>query len=342
MVKTKIVCTIGPSSREKRVLRKMMLSGMDVVRLNFSHGSHASHGEAVRKVRELNGKYRRRVKILQDLEGHRIRIGRLKAPGGINLRRRQKLLLSNRIRAEKSGMLPVDYSGPLSAIRKGAQIFIDDGRILLTVTGSQKGCLKAEVAVPGVLKPHKGLNIPGAKLNFSGITRKDRQDINFGISIGVDYIAQSFVRNRGDVAAVKKHIRRLGSDCRVIAKIENREGIRNIDAIIDEADGIMIARGDMGVSIPVYEVPLVQKEIIRKCRRRAKPVITATQMLESMTENIRPTRAEVADVSNAVLDGTDMVMLSGETAAGRYPVESVDMMNCIIRHTEKSGLYKFR
>jgi pyruvate kinase len=230
-------------------------------------------------------------------------------------------------------MIPFDYRGPLSTIKDGQPIFIDDGNIALEVTGRAKNSLKAKVVVGGLLKEHKGVNIPDARLEFGDISRKDIQDILFCEKHGVDYIAQSFVRTKKDILAVRKALG-AGSRCRVIAKIENKEGIKNIEEILGVSDGIMIARGDMGVSLPIYQIPIIQKMIIKKCNLAGKFVITATQMLESMTENLRPTRAEVTDVANAILDGTDFVMLSAESAVGKYPVETVGMMNNIIKFTE--------
>ncbi len=230
--------------------------------------------------------------------------------------------------------IPFDYHGQLGPIKNGHLIFIDDGNICLQVIGKKKNSVKLKVIIGGLLKSHKGINIPEAKLDFGSISQKDVEDIIFCEKNGVEYIAQSFVRTSKDIIDVRKLLKR-GSRCKVIAKIECREAIRNIDEIIDVSDGIMIARGDMGVSLPIYEIPVIQKIIIKKCNHAKKFVITATQMLESMTENFRPTRAEVTDVANAVLDGTDFVMLSSETAVGKYPVEAVKMMNNIIKFTEK-------
>lgn len=326
--RTKIICTLGPSSGSRPVLRKMMEAGMDVVRLNFSHGSVEHRLERIKLVRELNKKLRRAIKILGDLEGFRIRVGRLNHP--IALRQGQEIELVQTGAVSTGSFIPFDLQGSLAAVKNGRRIFIDDGNICLQVIGRKAAALKTRVVVAGTVRERKGINIPEARLKFNGLTDKDRQDIGFGLANQVDFIAQSFVRNKQDVLKVKA----LCRDIRVIAKIENREGIRNIDEIIEAADGIMIARGDMGISIPIYEVPIIQKTIIRKCNRLGKPVITATQMLESMTESYLPTRAEVTDVANAVLDGTDYVMLSGETAVGKYPVETVKMMDEIIKFTE--------
>lgn len=337
MVRTKIICTIGPASGSSTVLRNMMLAGMDVARLNFSHGTHEQHYNRISLIRQLNKKYRRHIRILQDLEGHRIRIGRLKGELPIELKKRQTIwLLQDKDYVGGGNVVSFDYTGPIKDIKPGQFIYIDDGRIALKVKAVEARKLKAEVIAGGALQERKGINIPGARLKFKGLSPKDRQDIEFGIENRVDYIAQSFVRSRKDVNEVRELLKGRPLEYKLISKIENREGIKNIDSIIDASDGIMIARGDMGVSIPIYEIPMVQKEIIKKCNKARKFVITATQMLESMVENIRPTRAEVTDIANAILDGSDYVMLSAETAAGKYPVEAVRMMNQVIRFTERS------
>jgi pyruvate kinase len=340
MVKTKIISTLGPASNNRSVLRKMILSGMDVVRLNFSHGSYQMHGRCIKLINDLNAVYRRHIRILQDLEGFRIRVGVFKGSKEIVLKKHQIAYLAQGGIIGGDNVIPLDYEGSLSDIRRGQHIYIDDGNIALVVKSREKKRLKAEVIVPGILKEHKGVNMPGIKISFPGLTEKDKQDIKFGIAHKVDFIAQSFVRNAKDVHAVRRVIAHSLPHCAIIAKIENREGIRKIDEIIEASDGIMIARGDMGVSLPIYEVPILQKMIIKKCNAKGKFVITATQMLESMSVNLRPTRAEVADVANAILDGTDYVMLSAETAVGKYPAQTVGMMNDIIKFTEQSKLYR--
>ena len=340
MVKTKIICTLGPSSDNRTVLRKMMLEGMDVARLNFSHGKYASHIRRISLIRELNKKYRRHIRILQDLEGFRIRVGVFKGGEDISLKKRQIVWLVQGHIIGCENVIPLDYEGSLSNIRAGQHIYIDDGKIALVVKSRENKRLKAEVVAAGVLKERKGINMPGVKISFSGLTEKDKQDIKLGIAHKVDFIAQSFVRSAKDVQAVRRIASAALPHCGIIAKIENRQGIKNIDEIIEASDGIMIARGDMGVSLPIYEIPILQKMIIKKCNTAKKFVITATQMLESMTENPRPTRAEVADVANAILDGSDYVMLSAETAVGKYPAQTVKMMNDVIKFTEQSTLYK--
>lgn len=313
-----------------------MLAGMDVARFNFSHASHFDHLQRIRSIRGLNKKYRRHIKILQDLEGYRVRVGEFKDKKAIELVKRQVLVLTNEKILGDKGIIPFDYESSLNDIKPGSRIYIDDGNIELIVKNSFKKYIKAEVVIPGILKENKGINMPDINLKFKGLTEKDKADIHFGIGNNVDFIAQSFVRDKFDILPIRKLIRGKLDTCKIIAKIENRQGIKNIDQIIDVSDGIMIARGDMGVSIPIYEIPVVQKRIIKKCNQAKKLVITATQMLESMVENLRPTRAEVTDVANAVLDGSGYLMLSAETAAGRHPVEAVEMMNRIIKFTESA------
>ncbi|MCE5340666.1 MAG: pyruvate kinase [Planctomycetaceae bacterium] len=337
MSKTKIICTLGPSSSKVAVLKKMILSGMNVARLNFSHGTHKTLKQSIDIIRRLNKTHRNKIKILQDLEGYRIRVGLFKGPRKmVELVKGSIVTLINKLETDKKDVIPFDYNGSLYDIKIGCNIFIDDGNIAMNVKSRDRNGIKAEVIVPGILKEHKGINIPDINLKFEGLTEKDKDNLLFGIANKVDFIAQSFVRNKNDILSVREFINQHKFNCPLIAKIENRQGIENLDSILDVCDGIMVARGDMGVSLPIYEVPIMQKMIIRKCNERKKFVITATQMLESMTEHIRPTRAEVSDVANAILDGTGYVMLSGETAVGQHPVETVQMMSNIIIFTEKS------
>ncbi|HEX43018.1 MAG TPA: pyruvate kinase [Phycisphaerales bacterium] len=337
MPRTKIVATLGPASGDYTTLRKMFTAGLDVVRLNFSHGSHAGHLAMIELVRRLNKKYRRAIKIMQDLEGFRIRVGRFEGAKTRELKRGGTVWLVKEPHASGPKTIPFDYEGDLTRIRAGQMIFIDDGFLILRAKEVSATSIKAVVIEGGVLKERKGINMPGAALEFEGITGKDRADIRFGIEHRVDYVALSFVRDAADVREVATLVKPELPGCKIVAKVESREAIKNIDEIIAASDGIMIARGDMGVAIPIYEVPIIQKRIIKKCNAAGKFVITATQMLEHMTEHSRPTRAEVTDVANAILDGTDFVMLSGETAAGKYPYESVRMMNEIIKFTEANA-----
>ena len=338
MVKTKIIATLGPASNNYTVIRKMVRAGLDVVRLNFSHGSHEEHLHRLELVRQINKKYRRHIRVMQDLEGYRIRVGRFKGRNNKILKKRTIFRLVNGDDEGDPHFIPFDYRGDLTKIRSGELIYIDDGNIILKVKGSSKKAVKAEVVEGGILKERKGINMPGVHLKFSGLTPKDRIDIEFGTRHKVDYVAQSFVRNKKDVNVVRDIIKPRAPKCLIVAKIESREGIKNIDEIIDSSDGIMIARGDMGISVPIYQIPIIQKRIIKKCNKKKKFVITATQMLEHMTEYSRPTRAEVTDVANAILDGTDFVMLSAESAVGRFPVKSVKTMNDIIKFTENHGV----
>ncbi len=336
MPKTKIIATLGPASNNQTTLRKMYTAGLDVVRLNFSHGAHQQHLAAIELVRSLNKKYRRHIRIMQDLEGFRIRVGRFKGGKTRVLKNRTIIWLTNDDKAHGPKTIPFDYKGDLSCIKPNQQIYIDDGLLVLRVKNTSENSIKAEVVEGGILKERKGINIPEAEFAFGGITEKDRTDIEFGVAHVVDYMAMSFVRDENDVLSVAELMRPRLPKCRLVAKIESRQAIENIDRIIDAADGIMIARGDMGIAIPIYEVPIVQKQIIKKCNAAGKFVITATQMLEHMTEHSRPTRAEVTDVANAIIDGTNYVMLSAETAVGKFPAQAVQMMDNIIKFTEQS------
>jgi len=336
MPKTKIIATLGPASSNYTTLRKMFTVGLDVVRLNFSHGSHEKHYRCVELVRQLNRKYKRHIRIMQDLEGFRIRVSRFKGPKTRLLKNRTIVWLTNDPKNQGPKTISLDYNADLSRVKPGQMIYIDDGKLILRAESTSPVSIKARVLQPGVLKERKGINIPDADFDFAGITEKDKADIDFGIKHRVDYIALSFVRDETDVLQASELIKPRLPDCQIVAKIENRQAIKNIDKIIDTADGIMVARGDMGIAVPVYEVPIIQKRIIKKCNAAKKPVITATEMLEHMTEHSRPTRAEVADVANAIIDGSDFVMLSAETAIGLFPDKCVWMMNEIIKFTEKA------
>jgi pyruvate kinase len=331
--KTKILCTLGPASSSEQVLRDMMRAGMDAVRINFSHGNHKAHLDRIRTIHNLNKKYHRRIRILADLEGARIRVGRFSSHKILFLEKNKTVYMVNSQDAEGEKYIPFDYPGDIKDLEPAGYIYIDDGRIVLKIEEIEKNRIRLKVVTGGELKERKGINIPGAKLMFPSLSEKDKKDIDFALENGVDYIAQSFIRRKEDILALRDYIggkRHIP----IVAKIECQEGIDNVEDIMGVSEGIMVARGDMGISISVYRVPFVQKEIIRRCRKNKRFSITATQMLESMTENYFPTRAEVSDVANAVLDGTDYVMLSAETSIGRYPVACVKMMNDIIRYAE--------
>ena len=336
MPRTKIIATLGPASSNATVLRKMFAAGLDVVRLNSSHGTHQQHLASIELVRRLNKKYRRRIRIMQDLEGFRIRVGRFKGAKTRELKNRTIAWLTRDTAQAGPKTIPFDYQGDLSPVKPSQRIYIDDGNLILRVKSTLANSIKVVVVEGGILKERKGINMPDVNLEFEGITEKDKKDIEFGVQQGVDYIALSFVRDENDVRRAAELIKPRRPKCQIVAKIESRQAIENIDRIIKATDGIMIARGDMGIAVPIHEVPMIQKRIIRKCNAAGKFVITATQMLEHMTEHSRPTRAEVTDVANAILDGTDYVMLSGETAVGRFPHQAVLMMNEIIKFTERS------
>lgn len=332
MRKAKIVCTIGPASDQPDILDRLIEGGMDVARLNFSHGTHEWHGRAVKAIREAAGRRRAAVAIIQDLQGPRIRVGGL-AEGGVNLvpGRTVRLVASHAQAAPAAPDIPVTYANLTLDVRPGARILIDDGLIELVAVAVAGGAVECRVVTGGRVTSHKGLNLPGTSISEPTLTDKDRADLRFGLAQGVDYVALSFVKGPEDVAEAKQLIAEYGGDAPVIAKIERPEAIDHLEALLDEVDGVMIARGDLGVEMGPEAVPLLQKRIIREANRRRRLVITATQMLESMTHQPKPTRAEASDVANAVFDGTDAVMLSAETAIGSYPVEAVCVMDRIIR-----------
>jgi len=332
MVKTKIIATLGPASSSETILRKMFIKGLDIVRLNFSHGDYSNHLQRIRAIRRLNKKMRRAIKIMQDLEGYRIRIGRLSSP--VLLQKGDRFYLTQQdIIGTKKG-ISFSYKGPLRKIKKNSNIYIDDGKIVLNVKDAGHGGLYVETIVPGILKGHKGINFPGVSFDFEALSPKDRSDAEIAIREKLDYIAQSFVRNAADIKMLRSVLKARHKKCRIFAKIENKEALKNIDRIIDASDGVIVARGDLGISVPIHTVPMIQKMIIRKCRLKDKPVVVATQMLESMTEELIPTRAEVSDVANAILDRATHLMLSGETAVGKHPHKAVEMMNRIMEYTE--------
>jgi pyruvate kinase len=334
--KTKIVVTQGPASSDKKVIERLIKARVSVFRLNFSHGSHQEHANRIDLIRETAAQLKTPVTLLQDLQGPKIRTGLIKN-GAVTLQQGQTFRLTVDPLEGDETIASVDFPDLTDSVRAGGRILLDDGNLELVVVGVDEKTVETKVVLGGILKPHKGVNLPGAKLNILAITPKDEEDLAFGLSQGIDALAISFVRQADDIIQVRQLIKRLAPNRRaipIIAKMERPEGLSNLEAILDAADGVMVARGDMGVEMLPEEVPIAQKRIIEAANKKAKVVITATQMLESMIYNPRPTRAEATDVANAIFDGTDAVMLSGETAVGKYPVQSVEMMDAIIRQAE--------
>jgi pyruvate kinase len=338
--KAKIVCTIGPASDSPAMLDRLIEGGMDAARLNFSHGSYESHGRAIKAIRETAGRRRVAVAIIQDLQGPRIRIGKV-PPAGIDVTTDQTVTLlpgqssTAATASARDITIPVTYPYLADDVKSGARVLINDGLIELKVERVTAHTVECRVVTGGRITSHKGINLPGTRISSPTITDKDREDLRFGVAQGVDYIALSFVRGAEDVAAAKKLIGEYGGDVPVIAKIERAEAVDCVESLLGQADGIMIARGDLGVEMGPEVVPILQKRLINEAKRRRCLVITATQMLESMTQSPRPTRAEASDVANAVFDGTDAVMLSAETAMGQYPVDAVRVMDRIVRAAEE-------
>jgi len=331
--KAKIICTIGPASFRRTVMSALVRRYMDIARLNFSHGDHGTHRKYIALIREFSRAHRKPVAIIQDLQGVKIRIGRIEG-GAVDLKKDSVVTLKPGAGTGSSRMLYISYPFLLRDLRKGHKILLDDGLIQLAVVSVGKDAIKAKVSEGGLLRERKGVNLPGAALSMRSFTEKDRRDLSFGMDHNVDYVALSFVRHVDDILMVKGWLAKRKKQVPLIAKIEKPEALYNIEEILSEVEGIMVARGDLGVEMPSEEIPLIQKGLIELANRKGKVVITATQMLESMTEHTRPTRAETTDVANAVLDGTDALMLSAETATGRYPVHAVRMMDKIIRYTE--------
>jgi len=337
--RTKIVATVGPASSDRAMLQSLMEAGADVFRLNFSHGQHAELAEIVATIRELSQKRRRAVAILGDLQGPKIRTGRMQG-GQMPLIAGETVTITTADCLGADGIIPTIYKALPTDVRPGSRILMDDGLLELAVEAIEGAKVHCRVVVGGILKDRKGINLPGVTVSAPALTDKDLDDLNFCIAQNLDYVALSFVRTADDVISLKEILTRAKSPLRVIAKIEKPEGVDNFEAILAVTDGVMVARGDLGVEVNPERVPLIQKQIIRLCNRAGKPVITATQMLESMIASPRPTRAETSDVANAILDGTDAVMLSAETASGRYPREAVAMMVRIALDVEADPLLK--
>ena len=336
MKKTKIICTMGPNTNDRELIKQLALNGMDIARFNFSHGDHDEQSGRFALVESVRQELNIPIATLLDTKGPEIRTGALKDDKKVTLKEGQKFTLTTREVIGDETIGHITYAGLPQDIEAGNTILVDDGLIELKVTKVVDGTdIECSVVNGGELGSKKGVNVPNVSIKLPGITEKDKDDIIFGIEKGFDFIAASFVRNAACIQEIKEILWAHDADIPVIAKIENFEAIKNIDEIIRCADGIMVARGDLGVEIPAEEVPYLQKTIIQKCNDNFKPVITATQMLDSMMRNPRPTRAEVTDVANAVYDGTDAVMLSGETAQGKYPLEALQMMVHIVENTEE-------
>ncbi len=339
--KTKIIATIGPSSNSKSVLKRLISAGMDIARLNFSHGTYQEHEKVINCIRSLSKQMKKPVGILLDLQGPKIRTGNLKDGKPVILKRNRTIVITTKPIIGTNQIISTTYKKLARDVKKNDKILLDDGRIQLKVVSKTKNDVTCKIIYGGELKEHKGINLPGVKVSAPSLTAKDKKDLTFGIKAGVDYFALSFVRHVEDLKQIKSIITKHNADTPVIAKIEKPEAVYHLDKILKVADAIMVARGDLGVELNAEQVPTIQKNIIHSSILANKPVITATQMLETMCENPIPTRAEASDVANAIIDGTDAIMLSGETASGKYPVKAVQMMRRIATETEKSPFMKY-
>ena len=338
---TKIVCTIGPATESPEMIRKLIEAGMNVARLNFSHGTYEQKIRIIDTIREISAELNIPIGILQDLSGPKIRTGELVSDLSVMLKDGTDFaLIGEEIQGDEHRVSTTYFKVISEKLKSSERIFLADGSIELMVEGVEKNQINCKVISGGELRSKQGINFPGVSLNIPAVTEKDISDLAFGIEKGVDFVALSFVQRAWDLIPVKNVIQNKNLDIPIIAKIEKHEALNNIDEIIDVADGIMVARGDLGIEIPLEQVPIMQKMMIHKAGVKGKPVITATQMLESMIENSRPTRAEVTDVANAIFDGTDAIMLSGETSIGKYPVQAVEMMDRISLITESALPYE--
>jgi pyruvate kinase len=335
--RTRIVCTIGPASSSEAVLDRLVAAGMDVARLNFSHGTQAEHAEVIRRIRAGEERWGRPVAILQDLQGPKARLATF-AGGHAELESGASFTIMARPVDGDARRASINYPEYLRAVKAGDEIWIDDGMVQLRVEAVSADEVRCRVIAGGVVSDHKGLALPRVPIPASSLTEKDRDDLRFGIGAGVDFVAISFVRSAADVEEVRRFLREHGSDVPLVAKLERAEVLANLPAIFALVDAVMVARGDLGMEVPIEEVPLIQKEIIRQARAARRPAIVATQMLESMTAHRRPTRAEVSDVATAIFDGADAIMLSAETATGRYPAETVEVMARIAERAERAVL----
>lgn len=336
MRKTKIVCTLGPATRSESMITQLIRAGMNVARLNFSHGTHDEHRAMIQAIRNAAARLNKTIPILQDLQGPKLRIGKIKN-GSVQLKKGNMIAITADEIVGNENVIATTYPYLSQDVQPGDTILLDDGLIHLKVVERKSSQVFCQILEGGILSDYKGMNLPGIAISQPSFTAKDRNDLQFGIEAGVDIVAMSFVRTQEDILTVKEVIAQHDKDIMVLAKLEKLEAIHQLDAIIAVADGVMIARGDLGVELPLQKVPLLQKKIIQKAARQGKPVITATQMLESMRFNPRPTRAEVSDVANAIFDGTDAVMLSAETATGNYPVITVRTMAKIITEAERDS-----
>jgi pyruvate kinase len=334
--KTKIVATVGPTSETKEILHSLAVAGVNVFRLNFSHGTHADHLARLTTIREINEEFGLNLAILQDLQGPKIRIGLVAEKDGVLIEAGNKLILSNTEVLGTAEKVSTPYDGMYNDVKIGDRILMDDGKLEVLVTGIDGSDVVTQVVYGGLLKSKKGVNLPNTRVSMPSVTQKDYEDLDFGLENDVEWVALSFVRTASEVIKVKEYIANKGKFARLVAKIEKPEAIANIDEIIEAADAIMVARGDLGVELPAEEVPMIQKMIVEKCNKAGKPVIVATQMLESMIESPRATRAELNDVANSVLDGADAVMLSAETASGKYPLLAVESMSRTIEKVEEN------
>jgi pyruvate kinase len=338
LMKTKIIATIGPASDTDKKIKDLIMAGAKVFRINSSHEGQEVHKIRIETIRKVSSKLKVHIPIVFDLQGPKIRVGNLNEP--MKLIEGTKVTLKPALDQQDPAIIPVDYIGIVNDVKKGDKILLDDGKIGLTVLSTTPDSISAKVIYGGTLKSRKGLNIPGTTSSISSITEKDIDFIKFAVENKIDYLALSFVRTKDDVVKARSYVHKFKGDIPIIAKIEKPQALDNLEAIIMASDGVMVARGDLGIEISPERVPIVQKQIIELANANRKEVIVATQMLESMLEEPMPTRAEASDVANAILDGTDAVMLSGETAVGKYAVEAVNMMNMIAQNTEKSPFYK--
>ncbi|WP_375583700.1 pyruvate kinase [Cyclobacterium xiamenense] len=331
--KTKILATIGPASNTKEIITELVMVGADIFRLNFSHGDHSIHAEVVKTIRELNSEMRFNIGILQDLQGPKIRVGEVEN-NGVLIKQGDPITITNEPVMGNASLVSTVYQNLPNDVVQGDRILIDDGNLELVVLKTDGKNVDCTVVHGGILKSRKGINLPNTKISAPSLTEKDLVDLEFGLENEVDWIALSFVRTADDILDLRERISSAGKSCKIVAKIEKPEALENIDAIIQATDAIMVARGDLGVEVPMEIVPLWQKRMVEKCKLACKPVIIATQMMESMIVNPRPTRAETNDVASAVLDGADAVMLSAETASGKFPIAAVKAMSSIIDHIE--------